>query len=286
MKLCYGHNSHPGRRRTSNEDKLLVVPEENLFAVADGMGGHAAGELASTLCVDALREWYDLTRGLEPSAWPLPPAAVDDPLSHRLVIGIRRGHERILETMKKHPQLRGMGTTVVASWFVADRVLIAHVGDSRCYRLRGGRIEQLTRDHSLVNALRDRFELNQEQEARARDMSHILVRALGVEDDAYADVDLLVLAPEPHDTFLLCSDGLTDEVRDLELLSILGQEDAPGRAAARLIRRANERGGRDNISAIVVEYCGVSEGEGPYLDEETVDMTNDWFQEPDDAAGA
>ena len=280
MKLKYGTCTHPGRRRTANQDDLLVVPDENLLVVADGMGGHAAGELAAHLCVESIKEYFGETWGKPPTAWPQPPAPGKDPFITRLVTSIQLAHQKILSTMQTHPKLKGMGTTVVAAWFAADRIFVAHVGDSRCYRLRDGKLAQLTRDHSLVNALRERFELSPAQEAQAANMTHILVRALGVEEDSYADVDVAVLTPEDGDTFLLCSDGLTDEVQDLDLLSILDSEETPGRAAARMIRSANDEGGRDNITAIVVEYRSTFvDPEETFLDDETVDMTTEWFED-------
>ena len=287
MQLRYGTNTHSGRRRGSNQDDLLVLPEENLFVVADGMGGHAAGELAASLCVQTIRESFEATRSRPPTSWPHPPEPGQDPCITRLVTSIQLAHQKILETMRAQPKLRGMGTTVVAAWFTADRVFIAHVGDSRCYRLRGSELTQLTRDHSLVNALKERFELSPAQRAQAEGMSHVLVRALGVEDDVYADVDVTVMTPDSGDTFLLCSDGLTDEVRDPELLSILAQEESPGRAAARLIRRANDLGGRDNITAIVMEFEKVvaEDEDTMLLDEETVDMTTEWFDDPETTVG-
>jgi serine/threonine protein phosphatase PrpC len=285
MKLKYGTCTHPGRRRKANQDDMLVAANENLFVVADGMGGHAAGELAAHLCVETLGGYFADTHGRPPADWPHPPEPGKDPFITRLGTAIRLAHQKILATMRTHPKLQGMGTTVVAAWFAADRVFIAHVGDSRCYRLRNGKLDQLTRDHSLVNALRERFDLSAAQEAQAANMSHILVRALGVEDDSYADVDIAVLTPEDGDTFLLCSDGLTDEVEDPGLRSILDSEETPGRAAARLIRHANDQGGRDNITAIVVEYESTFvEAEETFLDEETVDMTTEWFNEPGDTS--
>ncbi len=281
MQLRYGTNTHLGRRRTNNQDDLLVLPEENLFVVADGMGGHAAGELASSLCVQTIRESFENTAGRPSASWSHPPEPGQDPYITRLVASIQLAHHKILDTMRTNSKLRGMGTTVVAAWFTAERVFIAHVGDSRCYRLRGNELTQLTRDHSLVNAIKERFELSPAQRTKIEDMSHVLVRALGVEDDAYADVDVTVLTPDSGDTFLLCSDGLTDEVRDPELLSILAREETPGRAAARLIRRANDHGGRDNITAIVMEFeeVGGDDEDTMLLDEETVDMTTEWFDD-------
>ena len=281
MKLKYGTCTHPGRRRKANQDDLLVEREENLFVVADGMGGHAAGELAAHLCVDTIKEYFEATRGRPPTSWPHPPEPGQDPYITRIVTSVRLAHQKILGTMKTHPKLQGMGPTVVAIWFAADRVFLAHVGDSRCYRLREGELVQLTKDHSLVNALRDRFELTSKQEAQTANMSHILVRALGVEDDSFADVDIAVITPEDGDTFLLCSDGLTDEVEDPDLKSIMGSGDTPGKSAAQMIRRANDRGGRDNITAIVVEYEGaIVDAEETFLDDETVDMTTEWFEDP------
>ena len=167
MRLDYAATTHVGRVRKVNEDSLLILPDENLFVVADGMGGHGAGDVASSLAVGAIERVFTSTaqrKGV--GTWLARVASGDDVHSVRLVGAIKSAHSGILKEIKARPQLMGMGTTVVSCYFADGRLYIAHVGDSRCYCLRGEEFHLLTRDHSLVNDMLDRFSLGQDHERR------------------------------------------------------------------------------------------------------------------------
>ena len=240
-----------GQVREQNEDAWTAVPDSGLFAVADGMGGHAAGEVASRLAVAALEE---LAGG-----HGAPPGSVSE--ARRLLAGsIREAGRRIREEGREHPGRRGMGTTLTALVLLAGgRGVVAHVGDSRAYRLRGGRLERLTRDHTWVQDQVDRGALS-ESEARRHPASSVLTRALGT--DAGVEPDIGEIAWERGDLYLLCSDGLTAAVPEPELAGALGRalEGAPDRdgspelaaAAGALVEEANRRGGPDNVTVLLV----------------------------------
>lgn len=226
--------SDTGRRRLQNED--AHVDEPPLFAVADGMGGAQAGELASRLAASTLEGWSANQQG-----------------EVALELLVRDANNRIFERSLTDPAASGMGTTVTAA-LVDERgetVAIGHVGDSRAYRVRDGRLEQLTADHSLVAELLRSGRLTQE-EAEAHPHRSVITRALGT--DAEVDVDTITVALQPDDLFLLCSDGLTTMVRDEDILAIVAAAaHDPARAAEMLVKAANEAGGEDNITAVLFE---------------------------------
>ena len=235
--------THVGRVRRQNEDSLLAVPEQGLVAVADGMGGHEAGEVASRLAIDCL-------------AHELLPAQVKDSgdeLESLLRIGqaVESANQAIQDEVRHQPHLHGMGTTVVAAMFRQGRVFYAHVGDSRLYRLRDGRLECLTRDHSLIQQVIDQGDFATREEAhRAGIRDSVLVRSLGIHPEVEADVaDARLCA---GDLFLLCSDGLNGELDDGLMREILlDNEDDLETAAERLQNTALAAGGRDNVTLIL-----------------------------------
>jgi serine/threonine protein phosphatase PrpC len=233
--LRSGSASDVGRVRTVNED--LALESLTLFAVADGMGGHVGGEIAARTAIETLEAEF----ARKPSAEGLA-AAIHD--ANRAVW--ERGHEDV--------DLRGMGTTMIAAALVAtdegDRLVLANVGDSRAYRLHGDDLVQLTTDHSVAEELVARGELSAE-EAAVHPHRHILTRALGVQPEVAVDVWQLV--PEEGDRFLLCSDGLTNEVAVEEITDVLSQTRDPREAAEVLVRLANEAGGNDNATVVVVD---------------------------------
>jgi protein phosphatase len=229
--------SDVGRQRRSNEDR--AYERAPLFAVADGMGGARAGEVASKIVVDTLGEG-------------LPEAGSDE---ERLAAAVREANARINDLAGAEPDRAGMGTTVTAAYVGEDGVAVAHVGDSRAYRLRDGQLERLTNDHSLVAELVRRGKLT-EEEAEEHPQKSVITRALGPEADV--EVDRRTFPARDGDVFLLCSDGLTGmvpEERIAELVAGAGSLKAAGQA---LIREANERGGRDNITVVLfrVEEVG------------------------------
>jgi serine/threonine protein phosphatase PrpC len=221
--------SHPGRRRRRNEDAFVVAPP--LFAVADGMGGARAGEIASRLAAAAVRE----EEGEGANVGEL----------------IREANRRVFERARDDAAASGMGTTMTLALVEDDHVTIGHVGDSRAYRLRDGELQQLTEDHSLVAELVRSGRLSPE-EAEMHPQRSVITRALGTE--ANVDVDTFSVDALPGDVFLLCSDGLTTMVGDDRILAAVGEnrEDLE-RAAKQLIADANRSGGEDNVTVIFFE---------------------------------
>jgi PPM family protein phosphatase len=220
-----------GRVRRRNEDSFVLDPP--LFAVADGMGGAQAGEVASRLAAAAFREYHEADR-LEPA--------------ERVEAIIQEANRRIYERARTDAEASGMGTTVTAAILTNGRVSIGHVGDSRAYRIRNGELEQLTEDHSLVADLMRSGRLTPE-EADAHPQRSVITRALGT--DAEVDVDTVTVEVEPGDLFLLCSDGLTTMVPEEDILRIAQEADNLDGAARTLVRAANSGGGEDNITVVL-----------------------------------
>jgi serine/threonine protein phosphatase PrpC len=225
-----------GRQRTQNEDRLLVRSDRSVFVVADGMGGHAGGAIASELAVRALDEAYDRGefRGVVDCNVAIPRRA------RELSLAIQQANHAVYSAAVSTPRLAEMGTTLVVARFSPrkQRVYIGHVGDSRCYRLRQGVIRQLTTDHNLASV-----GLHGPHDGR-------LVRALGIQPSV--TIDLIIDRPLPNDVYCLCSDGLPKMVSDAEILTIVEQEADLEEAVRALIALANERGGRDNITVVLV----------------------------------
>jgi protein phosphatase len=225
-----------GRVRRRNEDSFVLDPP--LFAVADGMGGAQAGEVASRLAAAAFREYHDADR-LEPA--------------ERVEAIIQEANRRIYERARTDSEASGMGTTVTAAILTNGRVSIGHVGDSRAYRIRNGELEQLTEDHSLVGDLMRSGRLTPE-EADAHPQRSVITRALGT--DAEVDVDTVTVDVEPGDLFLLCSDGLTTMVPEEDILRIAQEADDLNETARTLVRAANSGGGEDNITVVLFKVEG------------------------------
>jgi PPM family protein phosphatase len=225
-----------GRVRRRNEDSFVLDPP--LFAVADGMGGAQAGEVASRLAAAAFREYHDADR-LEPA--------------ERVEAIIQEANRRIYERARTDSEASGMGTTVTAAILTNGRVSIGHVGDSRAYRIRNGELEQLTDDHSLVADLMRSGRLTPE-EADAHPQRSVITRALGT--DAEVDVDTVTVDVEPGDLFLLCSDGLTTMVPEEDILRIAQEADNLDEVARTLVRAANSGGGEDNITVVLFKVEG------------------------------
>ena len=246
-----------GRVRRRNEDSFVLDPP--LFAVADGMGGAQAGEVASRLAAAAFREYHDADR-LEPA--------------ERVEAIIQEANRRIYERARTDAEASGMGTTVTAAILTNGRVSIGHVGDSRAYRIRNGELEQLTEDHSLVADLMRSGRLTPE-EADAHPQRSVITRALGT--DADVDVDTVTVDVEPGDLFLLCSDGLTTMVPEEDILRIAQEADNLDGAARTLVRAANSGGGEDNITVVLFKV------EGDEATEETlVAAQPDTVEEPEE----
>jgi protein phosphatase len=244
--------SDVGRKRKGNEDALILNEEQKLYVVADGMGGHAAGEVASRVAVEAIAEFVALTGGNQEITWPF---GLDDSISYegnRLKTAVRHANSRVLEATRESAEYEGMATTVAAVLVDGETANLAHVGDSRIYLYHGGTIEQLTRDHSWVNEQIETGAISPEQ-ARSHPLRNVVTRALGGRADLLVDIQARRMAP--GDILLLCSDGLTTMVQDAEIARILGEAGGDvQRAAAALVREANEKGGEDNITVLLLKF--------------------------------
>jgi protein phosphatase len=233
-----------GLIRSGNEDNYLMVPERGIFVVADGMGGHAAGEIASQMAVQLIARDLGSFKGLD----------VDE-ASSRLTRAIKAANAAIFERTLAESDKRGMGTTTTALVLHAsNRYLIGHVGDSRAYLLRDGRFHQLTKDHSYVQEQVDAGYLTPEQ-ARTHPYANVITRCVGAAGDVMPDIFSGIV--RARDTFLLASDGLTGMVEDEALAQILQTDGTPERWVDRMVAEANRRGGLDNITAIVVHVDSV-----------------------------
>jgi protein phosphatase len=240
-----------GRKRSHNEDNFAIYSEFGLYIVADGMGGHASGEVASKMAVETLREFFASTADDPERTWPYKMDRSKGYEENRLITGVKLSNLRIYETAQKNSKQRGMGTTICALFAVEDGVYIAHVGDSRAYRIREGKIEQLTEDHSLLNDYKKMKKLTAE-EIENFPHKNVIVRALGMKDTV--KVDTRFEAPRAGDTMLLCSDGLCGPVTDERMLEIVQSSiDLPS-ATRRLIETANENGGPDNITCVLARW--------------------------------
>lgn len=243
MKATAFGLSDVGRRREGNEDEFRFDEGLGLYAVADGMGGHAAGEVASRLAVETLVETVRRLRGENPTADVLQ-------ASEQLREAMDVANQRICEEILVHEEQRGMGTTVAALLAIDEKAVIGHVGDSRVYLLRGGELHRLTSDHSWVNE-QVKLGLLSDDAAQRHPMRNIVTRALGSRVDVVVD-----LALEPMrrgDVFLLCSDGLNTMIEDDEIREILtAHGDRPEEACRALVAAANARGGEDNTTVIVL----------------------------------
>ena len=239
MILRAAASTDVGRRRPVNEDRYAMAPDLGLYLVADGMGGHRAGQVASEMAAESAIRAVEALQGATVS-----PA---EKLRHAVACANREIHAAAL----RETELQGMGTTLVAVLIGEERLALAHVGDSRAYLIRNQRIRLLTDDHSVVGELLRRQQIS-EADAREHPHRHVLTRALGVRKTAVPD--LAELTPQPGDRVLMCSDGLTAHLRDEEILGRILAADDPQSACDQLVRAANERGGIDNITVLLVRY--------------------------------
>jgi serine/threonine protein phosphatase PrpC len=240
-----------GQVRQNNEDNFFVAPDYGVLLVADGMGGHASGEVASKMAVDVVRGYFDETK----DGRRLQVGEYDGEFSeetNRIGSAVRLANQAIYEASQSSPLMHGMGTTVAAVLINDRRLSIAHVGDSRVYLVRSGGIEQITDDHSLVSEQVKRDLISKEQ-ARESEMKNILTRALGV--GAEVDVELDELSLLPGDALVLCSDGLSNMVDETQILSTVTAIEDPALACERLINMANNNGGKDNITVVVARIA-------------------------------
>ncbi len=252
LRISADAQSDVGRKRKGNEDALCLNDEQRLYVVADGMGGHAAGEVASRVAVDAIAEFVELTGGNQEITWPF---GLDDTISYegnRLKTAVRHANTRVIEATRESAEYEGMATTVAAVLVDGDIANLAHVGDSRIYLWNGESIEQLTRDHSWVNEQIENGAISPEQ-ARSHPLRNVVTRALGGRADLVVDIQSRRMAA--GDMLLLCSDGLTTMIPDDGIARILRESDGDvARATTALVSEANERGGEDNITVVLLKF--------------------------------
>lgn len=263
--------SDVGRKRERNEDNYLIEPELGLYLVADGMGGHAGGEMASMLTVKTALQIIDEHKSvLDPTATYEEPLE-SSPVAKLLSDSLRGACHEVYRRSQQDSNLHGMGTTATALLLHGKNAFIAHVGDSRAYLIRHDQILQLSEDHSLVNEQLKAGLLTAEQ-ARSSRFRNIITRSIGFESDV--DVDMIALEVKPRDVFLLCTDGLTTLVADQEIRDIVSENyihDAP----QILIDIANHRGGDDNITVIAAYICDEAELTDPNFNPNRVSLAKD-----------
>ncbi len=251
LRVEVAGDTNVGRKRTHNEDAFSILGEYGLYIVADGMGGHASGEVASRMAVDTLRDFFSATADDPERTWPYKMDRSKGYEENRLITGIKLANLRIYETAQRDIRKRGMGTTIVAIFTVEDGLYVAHVGDSRVYLIRDGVMEQLTEDHSLLNDYIKMKRLTPEEIANFPH-KNVIVRALGMKETV--KVDTRFHSPRADDTILLCSDGLSGPVTDEEMQEIVSKAPDLKTATRQLIDRANENGGPDNITCVLTRW--------------------------------
>ena len=251
MRVSSAAATDKGLRRSTNEDCFSVREVLGLFVVADGMGGHAAGEVASQAAMEGIVAFVEATQEMSPDqTWPIPFDPGQSVNANRLRAGFRMGNRRLAAQIASSSQLRGMATTAVAVLIDGGTGTLAHVGDSRVYRLQGGQLERLTRDHSWVEE-QIRVGALSEAAARQHPWRNIVTRALSGSEDL--EVDVQEVALKPGDRLLLCSDGVFTVLSDDQIGEVLRRETGLDLLCHALIQGANDGGGPDNVTAVVLE---------------------------------
>jgi protein phosphatase len=254
MKLSWAVRTDPGLRRSSNEDSYCTRADLGLFVVADGMGGHVAGEVASRVAVETIQTFIAETAGADKNrTWPFPFEPAISLEGNRLKAAFRLANRKLANEMADKADLRGMATTASAVLTGKRTACVAHVGDSRIYAMRNGSLKQLTHDHSWVEE-QVRAGTMTEAAARQHPWRNVVTRALSGGSDP--DIDTIEVAPEPGERFLLCSDGLSGVVSRDAIEAILGNRTLTlDDICDRLVAAANEGGGPDNVTALVIEVA-------------------------------
>lgn len=254
MRIKSAGRTHVGMKRTHNEDSLRICRDQDLFIVADGMGGHASGEVASQLSVETLAEFYRATSEDDEITWPFKLDKGIGFQESRITTGVKLSNRRVYENACRDAKLKGMGTTLVTLYMHGGKAYIGHVGDSRVYRFRQGKLKQITEDHSLLNDYIKIKKLTPE-EIEAFPHKNVIVRALGMKENVQVDVHAEDM--QPNDIFLLCSDGLSGMINDDEMEGLLREHSSNLEGCCgKLIEVANHNGGTDNITVILAEYEG------------------------------
>src|SRR6266436_5671261 len=239
MRVRFAGDTNVGMKRAHNEDSFYLPESERLAIVADGMGGHASGEVASRMAVDTISGFFKATQEEQQMTWPFKMDRGHRYDVNRMVTAIKLANLKIHEQAQKDPRCHGMGTTVVSALFLDDALVVGHVGDSRLYRRRDGVFEQITEDHSLLNDYIKMKHLSPDEIA-AFPHKNVIVRALGMKDTVQVDVHVI------------CSDGLSGMLKDEDIAEIATSERDLDVVCERLITTANKNGGLDNITVVAV----------------------------------
>ena len=253
MNYTFYTRTDPGRARENNEDAVAVDDDTQLCVLADGMGGYNAGEIASGMATAFIKS--EMARWLS----EVGRHAKIKEIRRALEICVDNANRSIFNASDSNPQYSGMGTTLVVGVFHGAKLVLGHIGDSRCYRLRNAELSQITKDHSLLQEQIDAGLITQEQ-ASSSTIKNLVTRALGVEDAVMLELNEHNI--EVGDCYLMCSDGLSDMVDDAQIASILGGPIPMEQKADSLVAAANENGGRDNISVLLVEVDAATEKRG------------------------
>lgn len=244
LKIKAFGQSHLGMKRNENQDAFMLVPEFGLFVVADGMGGHRGGQVASLMAVTEIVDFFRDAITQNSAAQRNPGVLLQKAISSANMAIQRRGSE--------DPALQGMGTTTTAIWFTENQLFVGHVGDSRCYLVHPDRIWQLTRDHSLVQE-KLRAGLITREQLKTDSNKNVITRSVGFEPEV--EIDVYRMEPQQGDVFLICSDGLSGMLTDTRIREIISQNvfknGSPESAVQQLIKEANQEGGDDNVTAVV-----------------------------------
>jgi len=255
MRLKCAGLTDTGMVRDHNEDNFLVSPTESFVVVADGMGGHRSGEVASRMAIDSISEYYDKTKKqeepIELEPWPYGRKKPRSREERRLIASMIDANTLIHKAATENKEYDGMGTTCVGAYFVEEGIIIAHIGDSRCYRFRKGEITQMTEDHSLANEY-IRSKILRPEDLPSFPYKNVITRAIGLSDTV--DVETNFFEHQDGDIYLLCSDGLSDPVKAPQMAEILAkyQDDLPA-ACRELIIAANTNGGPDNVTVLLAK---------------------------------
>ena len=251
MRIEVAGSTHVGMKRNHNEDNYLILTDENLCCVADGMGGHSSGEIASKIAVEELAEFFRMTSRDEDATWPFKMDKARNYDENRLATGIKLANKSIFDKASTDQKYKGMGTTIVSVHFTDAAAYVGHVGDSRVYFFRQGVLKQVTEDHSLLNDYLKAKKLTPE-EIENFPHKNVIVRALGMKETVA--VDVAKVEAQQGDIFLLCSDGLSGMVTDPQMQDILSRTSELEKACSQLIDMANAAGGNDNVTCVLARF--------------------------------
>ena len=250
LKIVHAGFTHVGMKRDHNEDAYVIDQDQGLYIVADGMGGHNSGEIASKMAIETIINFFKATNADEEVTWPYKYDRSRDEAENRLTVSTRLANSRIWEMSQRNDLYRGMGTTLVLLHVYNGLTYLVNVGDSRAYLFREGSLKQQTEDHSLLNDYLRTGRITPE-EAETFQHKNVIIRALGIKKDVL--VDIFKIQPHRGDVFLMCSDGLSDMVPTEVMEDILLTTPDIRTASKLLVREANQRGGNDNITVVLAQ---------------------------------